>query len=799
MTAAMTILAKAGKGADSLAMRRTRLSIISALLGGALIPAMAHAELVIAPLATPDRVAVVIGNADYDRIVDLPNALRDADAMATMLRDFGYMVFSGTNLDRRAFEELLRHAMLNVPEGSDVVFFYAGHGIQIGARNYLLPVDVDFADVHDLPLYSITLDRVIDALSTRGAVHVAIIDACRDNPFPDLQIAADVDATLYETRAGFEPFRTPLNSLVAFSTSPGATAQDGGEGGNSPYTAAIVTTARAEPTESVVTLLGQVREQVYNVTGGAQVPWESSTLIAPFQFIDDADPAPVILADATTAVTDANDGADRGATEPLPVITQSSTMMLDRFVRIDGSLIDATGADLIDPVTVTAPRFGEIAFVPDGGGIYFRPALSEVRSADSPDYRLTDLIEIESGPIDARRTIRLSLTLVPDACDLEAGDALDLDGVGLYRYPNEIDIDAALAACTTAVAARPDVGRFHYQLGRAQYAAADFEGALASFETALAAGHTRAASGLAALLTTRRVDRAVFDIPDDPARAADILDAAIEKGDPYAMLARGVPLLRDRLTPEDRRRGFELIDRASELGHTYAMNWLGFYYNEEDSDHLIPARGVAYLTASADRQDIYGYYGLGLMARRGVDRDAPDYALAYDLLQRAAEGGHPTAPTWIGRMIMREELGTPDPVAALGWYDQGLARGDGFAGVNGARIILDDAAPGMGPAQGAIRAAKAALLPAEQAAANATEILANLDPETLGTALQTLLADIGEPVTVDGNVGPGTLSALSRALEAVGLPDTAPDAPADRLIAAARVYWAQNPVRPDVF
>jgi uncharacterized caspase-like protein/TPR repeat protein len=781
---------------------RHTLGVIATLLAGAFLPSLGHAELVMAPVAGPDRVAVVIGNAEYDRIVDLPNALRDAESMAAMLRDFGYTVFSGTNLDRRDFEELLRHAMLNVPEGSDVVFFYAGHGIQIGARNYLLPVDVDFSDVHDLPLYSITLDRVIDALSARGAVHVAIIDACRDNPFPDLQIAADVDATLYETRTGFEPFRTPLNSLVAFSTSPGATAQDGGDGGNSPYTAAIVTTARAEPTESVVTLLGQVREQVYNATGGAQVPWESSTLIAPFQFIDQADSAPVILVEATGEGTETDataNSADRGAPDPLPLIEQSSTMMLDRFIRIDGSLTGALGAELIDPTTVTAPRFGEIAFVPDGGGIYFRPALQEVRSADMPDYQLTDLIEIETGPLDARQTIALNLTLVPDACDIEAGDALDLDGVGLYRYPNEINIDAALAACTAAVAARPDVGRFHYQLGRAQRAAGDFEGALASFETALAASHTRAANALAALLTTQRIDRAVFDIPEDPVRAVELLEAAIEKGDPYAMLTRGVPLLRERLTPEDRLRGFELIDRASELGHTYAMNWLGFYYNEEDTDHLVPPRGIAYLTASAERQDIYGYYGLGLMARRGVDRDAPDYALAYDLLQKASVGGHPTAPTWIGRMIMREELGTPDPVAALAWYDLGLERGDPFAGVNGARIVLDGAAPGQGPAEGAIRAAKAALLPSDEAVANATEILDELDEATLGTALQTLLVALGEPVAIDGAVGPGTINALARVMDAAGLPATVPDAPVERLIAAARVYWARNPVRPDVF
>ena len=170
------------------------------------------------------RVAIVIGNQDYTSVGDLTNARKDAEDIADMLRDFDFQVFDGYDLTKREFEELIRTAVLNIPDSADVLFYYAGHGIQIGRRNYLLPVDAKFESVYDVPLATMTLDRVIDTLSARSAAHVAILDSCRDNPFQDLRLAADLDANLFETREGFDVFKTPLNSLIAYSTSPGAVA-----------------------------------------------------------------------------------------------------------------------------------------------------------------------------------------------------------------------------------------------------------------------------------------------------------------------------------------------------------------------------------------------------------------------------------------------------------------------------------------------------------------------------------------------------------------------------------------------
>jgi TPR repeat protein len=766
-----------------------------ALFIAALVASAAGHVSAQATLPMDSRIAVVIGNADYSTIVDLPNAANDAAAMADLLTSFGYRVFSGTNLDRQEFEELLREAMLNSPDDAGIVFFYAGHGIQIGARNYLLPTDVDFTDVHDLPLYSITLDRVIDALSTRGAVHVAFIDACRENPFPDLRIAADIDATLFETRSGFEPFRTPMNSLVAFSTAPGEIAVDGADGQNSPYTAAIVETASAAPSENIITLLGQVRERVYNATGGAQVPWESSTLVVPFALVDTQAPATSPDTDTTTT-TDL--GTPRGA--ELPPVALTADLMLDRFVRLDEVMRAALDTPFESPAIVTAPRFGEIAIDPASGAVYLRPTLQELRAAEFPDYSFTDRVEIAAGPADARRTITLDLTLTPNACDAQAGDAIDLQGVGLYRYPNEIDIDAALAACRQAVADYPDTARFHYQLGRAERAATLFDAALASFETAVAAGHLRANNALAALLTTQRIDRDIYAVPFDPDRAIALLDAAIEGGDPYAMQQRGITLTREATTEEDRRAGYELIDRAAEIGHTYAMNWLGGYHFEEETTHFAPDRGLAYFQASAAREDIYGYTGLGWAALNGVGFDAPDLALAWENYEKAALGGHPTAPTSLGRMILRGQAATTDPAAALDWFDLAVSRGDARAAVDAAQMLLERNADRWAPAYAAMRAARGTLLQPGSSAEYARTLLDGIDDRDLGYALQKMLADLGQDVTIDGAIGAGTLGALSRLMTEAGLdPATLPADSAERVIMAARIEFARNPVRPDVF
>ena len=823
----------------------------------ALRGAAAAAIVVLAPLATSAQslssggVALVVGNERYEAIGSLANPVTDARAMADMLRDFGFRVFDGYDLDRQSFEALLRTALINAEPEDEVLFFFAGHGIQIGQRNYLLPVDARFDDVYDLPKYSITLDRVIEALAARSSAHVAIIDACRENPFPDQMLATGLDASFYEARDGFQVMRTPLNSLVAFSASPGELALDGDEGGHSPYTEALISTARDAPQENLPNLLGQVRERVYSATGGFQVPWESSTLVRPFilhrllsdesgqQLVAASGPdTPEPVEDAPRTEAPSSDppaeiaarqepASEATEAEPEPVVELAAlpdaltvTARFDRRVGLRAPLSEALGRPLDGATIVTTPTRGRIeltetaeagvitrGLVPvgltdavqlRGGDITFRPALSEINTASRDDFSVSDSFRMRLGPTEAPHTVTVNLELEIDACDLEAGDALDLQGVGYYRWPNEIEPAAALAACAAAVDSAPGTPRFLYQYGRAQLANRDFEGAYRSFRTAAEAGHIRAFNALATLLSAPQIDREVVAVPLDLGEARELRERAITAGDPFAMHSLGLRLLRDGETAAERERGFELLDRAAEMGHTFSMNELGYQFLNPDSDRYQPGRGMTYLTVSSERDDIYGHHNLGLVALLGLDGSEPDFERARDYLLRAAEGGHPRAPGDLGRMYVRGQLGPQDLAQALHWFDIGLERGDGMAGANSTEIILTGQLLGHTPADAAVRAAKVIEMPNSDAVERGRDQLGRIEAGARDRAAQMLLVELGEGLGVDGIFGPASRAALERQAAAYGL-DLAADSPTERLLLAARAWWAANPLRLDLF
>jgi TPR repeat protein len=758
-------------------------------LAASLAAAGASAEEAAPSLTLPARVAIVIGNQDYDRIEDLPNAARDATDMANFLRLYGFEVFEGQNLDRREFEALLREALLNLPLGSEVVFFYAGHGLQVGERNFLLPTDAAFANPGDLAAYAITLDRVIASLAARASVHIVFVDACRSNPFPGVRLATDLAANLAETQTGFGPFESLLNSLVAFSSSPGQVAVDGPAGGNSPYTAALMNAIAATPDTDLPLILPQVRDVVMAATSGSQTPWESSTLAQPFHFGTVGDGTFL-----TAPVLASTDAVVRG-TSPLALTVAPG---FDRMVDIAPALFDLRAQTLQDAVVTGLPANGEVALLEGGRGLFYRPDLREVDAADLAAYLHRDRVTVETGPPGARELVTVDLELPADPCDLQAGDPLDLQGVGLYRLPNEIDVKAALAACQAAVDRAPDTPRFRHQLGRAQQAAGDFVAALDSYRAAGAAGHTRSLHAEADLLMTPHLNRDVFPIPLDQVRGIELLEQGIALGDPYAIHMRGQLLLKDGATPADRQRGFDLLDRSAELGHTYSMNELGIYFLTKDTDHYQPDRGMTYLRASLARNDIYGMHNLGFVALYGLDGNAPDYALAAQYLEQAAAGGHPKSPATLGRMVMRGQLGPVDTAKAVAYYDLGLARGDGWGGANAAGIILEGGVAGLSPGDAAARAAKAVLLPEDKAVEAAEAVLASLNRKALDAGLQIILNELGERLEVDGAAGPATLSILSARADAAGLV-AGGDSPRDRLILAAQLYWQARPTRPDLY
>lgn len=165
------------------------------------------------------RKALVIGNDNYRNVTKLNNAVYDAQAISNSLKQVGYQVFSHYNLDEKGFKQALRDFRLNVEGGDEVVFFFAGHGVQIGAANYLLPVDIHGGSEDQVKDEAIQLQRILDDLQEKRAkFSLAIVDACRDNPFKGSGRAIG--------GRGLAPTTAATGQMIMFSAGTGQQALD---------------------------------------------------------------------------------------------------------------------------------------------------------------------------------------------------------------------------------------------------------------------------------------------------------------------------------------------------------------------------------------------------------------------------------------------------------------------------------------------------------------------------------------------------------------------------------------------
>jgi uncharacterized caspase-like protein len=206
----------------------------------------------------------VIGNAQY-KIGPLANPVRDAAAVAEVLeRQLGFnTVILRRNLGADSFRAALRE-MARVSHGAELgVVFFAGHGIEVGGRNYLIPTDAGLAAPGDIELEAIALDTVLTQLDGVRGLKLVILDSCRNNPFPAASRSGTRGLARIEPAAG---------TLVAYAAKHGTAAADGTVGQNSPFTAALLKRI-ATPSVDVRLVFGYISDDVIAATGRAQEPY----------------------------------------------------------------------------------------------------------------------------------------------------------------------------------------------------------------------------------------------------------------------------------------------------------------------------------------------------------------------------------------------------------------------------------------------------------------------------------------------------------------------------------------------
>jgi len=251
------------------------------LLAAAIIPASAQAP---SPAANGDgrRVALVIGNETYGALGPLTNPVRDAKAISQSLRSAGFStVVEATDLNIDAFQRTLREYRRVADGASIALVYFAGHGMEVYGKNWLIPLAANIAKPEDLPLETIPLDMVLTAMGG-ATTKVLILDACRNNPFERaIRLGAGAPVRSNNQGAGLAPINQaalPNGMLVMYATEPGATASDGlPTDANSPFARALIAEL---PTRGVDVRLvaGGVTERTMELTGQVQRPFVTALL-----------------------------------------------------------------------------------------------------------------------------------------------------------------------------------------------------------------------------------------------------------------------------------------------------------------------------------------------------------------------------------------------------------------------------------------------------------------------------------------------------------------------------------------
>jgi hypothetical protein len=231
------------------------------------------ATAVLAQESGPSRVALVIGNGAYGD-APLRNAVNDARSMGARLGALGFHVITAEDAGRDAMQRSILEFAASLRDDSTGLFYYAGHGVQSRGRNFLLPVDAEIASERALKFEAVDVQAILEEMAFAGnRVNIVILDACRNNPF---------ERRFRGGSRGLAAIDAARGTLIAYATSPGSVAADGA-GDNGLYTTELLA-ALSVPDLKDEEVFKRVRVAVTERSGGAQVPWESSSLTGDFVF-----------------------------------------------------------------------------------------------------------------------------------------------------------------------------------------------------------------------------------------------------------------------------------------------------------------------------------------------------------------------------------------------------------------------------------------------------------------------------------------------------------------------------------
>jgi len=385
-----------------------------------------------AAMAVETRIALVIGNSAYTSGT-LPNPANDARMIGDTLKGLGFEVIPRTDADQTTMKRAIQEFGARLEKAGPAavgLFYYAGHGVQLNGKNYLIPTTAQIAREGDVEIEAVSADWVIEQMRyARNRLNIVILDACRNNPF------------FHNNRSlggsGLASIDAPAGILIEYSTAPGSVATDG-SGRDSPYAEAL-SHAMRELHEPVEQVFKHVRVQVMDATSGNQVPWEHSSLTGDFYF---AAPQPAAAKSAAAAEPVP---AARVAGEPTNEPTRSSGGVSAWFSGLFSSDKPAADAPAKTPVNASPQQPKPTPVV----------AAQPVAAQPAPPQP-TVSVALAGATISGARALPVFKTLGIQVNDIDAGNSYPSASIrtAIERNPRHVTLgnapqqmQAAFAMC----------------------------------------------------------------------------------------------------------------------------------------------------------------------------------------------------------------------------------------------------------------------------------------------------------------------------------------------------------------
>ncbi|MGD2271858.1 MAG: caspase domain-containing protein [Desulfobacterales bacterium] len=237
------------------------------------------------------RVALILGNSAYLHSTPLRNPVNDANSLAEAFTRLGFTVVHGIDQTKTGMDNQIRLFSKKLKGAKTAVFFYAGHGMQLNFKNYLIPIDFDPRADTNLISQLISLDKILHELEKKKRVSIVFLDACRDNPLANnlaAKLSSGRSLAIDKTRGvkvvgkGLAEVEGKAGTLIAYATQPGNVASDG-DGKNSPFTESLLKYIE-EPGLEIRDMMSYVRVRVMKKTDEKQIPWDHSSLVKKVYF-----------------------------------------------------------------------------------------------------------------------------------------------------------------------------------------------------------------------------------------------------------------------------------------------------------------------------------------------------------------------------------------------------------------------------------------------------------------------------------------------------------------------------------